>query len=100
MGFYIEVPNPRDKAQQLKQLYGAQVILEPKYVNEVANGNGKVVVCVVENGPFDAAAIIYNQKELLAFAPTMNDRRKRTYLLLDKNKAIELCPRVAKYLEY
>lgn len=53
-------------------------------------------MCVVDNGPFEAAAIGYDEKELDRFKRP-DDRPKR-WLILTKAKAIELCPEVKEKL--
>lgn len=79
MGYYIDkVPSglPLDalgKARALKQIPGAREIGQPIVWQEN-------LVCVIDNGNFEAAGYIYNQAELEGFLPTPNDRRKRWWL--------------------
>lgn len=40
------------------------------------------LVCVVENGVFDAAGWAFNASEIKAFLPTYRDRRPRRWLLV------------------
>jgi len=94
MGYYIETPLPTWKAQQLQDLYGA----EPYTGTFEDIPEGKVAVCVVQNGLFDAAGILYDEGEFDAFAEP-DDPRSKTLLQLDKAKAIELCPHVASRLD-
>lgn len=93
MGYYIEVPNNRNKAEQMRTLHNAQVILQPKMLTEIPKD--KALICVVENGTFDAAAIVFNQHELDDFIYDGTTRRK-TWMLIDKQRAFRLCPRVEK----
>lgn len=93
MGYYIETPLPIAKALQLKELYGAE-----SYSGTFEDiPEGKVVVAVIQNGPFDAAGICYDADEFEAFSEA-DDPRPKDLLLLDKDKAIELCPKVAEKL--
>ena len=86
MGYYMEVPKPTNKAEQLIKLYGAKSIeVPPKSLTEVPEG--KALVVVVENGYFDAAAYAWCQSELDAFLPY--DGHRRTWLLIDKDKVIK-----------
>lgn len=95
MGVYIEVPFATEKAMQLKRDYGAQVILRPKLLTEVPKG--KTLICVVENGMFDAAGIIFSQSELEAFSETRTGR-PRTWLLMDTEEVVKLKPHLAAEL--
>lgn len=87
MGRYIQGPI-LGKADMLVKKHGAQVIDESEAVQVFRDGKG--VVCVVNNGPFDAAAYGYSESEVAAFFSTAHDRRPRTWLVLDKATAEEL----------
>jgi hypothetical protein len=65
MGYYIEVPKNLNKAQQIQELYGALEIPRPKNLSYLPAD--KAIICVVQNGMFDAAAYCYNDGELEAF---------------------------------
>ena len=43
--------------------------------------NGVYPVCLVDNGPFTAAAIAYNEEELYVFKNDTTGRRMRWYLV-------------------
>lgn len=92
MGYYIETLAPRFKANQLMELHGAK--LEPGPFFDPSRV--KIPICVVQNGPFDAAAVGFSQDEVDAFCG--QDGRPRTWLSLSKEKVIELCPTVADEL--
>ena len=85
MGKYVNVNlkgNPlmaRGKATQLVQS-GAERIEEPSKFDQHP---GKAVLCVVENGPFDAAAFAYNQSELEEFKRP--DGRAKSWLTVDES---------------
>lgn len=97
MGFYIEVPENRNKAEQLKKLYHAQMVLRPASVAEIPKD--KILVCVVQNGPFDAIGIVFDQRELEDFSETRTGR-PRTWMLLDRELVLKLKPTVADVLTY
>jgi hypothetical protein len=84
MGYYIEVPNNLNKAQQLINLYGAKRIPRPNKIPEYT-----AIICVVENGFFCAAVYCYSNKELQEFADPSDSRRK-TWLEMDKDLAEKL----------
>jgi len=51
---------------------------------------------VIQNGPFDAAVICYNDAEYRDFK--REDGRPKRWLIFPRAKVIELCPKVAKDL--
>ncbi len=85
MGYYIEVPENKGKAQQLVDIHGATILKEkPAFFAH----SDKAIICVVDNGLFEAAGYAYDEKELNEFA--YHDGRPRTWLVMDKNLACEL----------
>lgn len=96
MGFYIEVPEAHNKAGQLIRLHGAEDVgLPPRRLADVPKG--KTLVCVVRNGLFDAAGIVYSEAELEAFKETRTGR-PRTWLTMDTEALCQLKPAIAEYL--
>ncbi len=88
MGFYIEVPGNKSKSTQLAELYGAGIMeAPPETFTDVPDG--LALICVVDNGPFEAAALCYSALEFAAFN-SPNETRPRTWLLMDQAKAHEL----------
>lgn len=87
MGYYIETPSGRDKAGQLRRLAGA-VDVDPDKV-AWPPPEGKALVCVVDNGWMEAAAVAYDEAEYNVFnAP--DDTRPRTWLYMDADSAANL----------
>jgi hypothetical protein len=86
MGKYIQGP-AKGKVKMLMDKYAATMI--PQSSAEMAFNMGKGVVCVVDNGPFEAAAYGYSLREIEAFSDP-RDLRYKTWLMLDKTKAEEL----------
>ena len=87
MGFYIEVPNKKGKAQQLADLYGAEILStcpEEYWMHD----SRQALICVVDNGPFEAAGLCYDDQEFQDFKHP--DDRPKTWLLMDRAKAWEL----------
>lgn len=96
VGFYIEVPESTNKASQLIRLHGAENAgLPPRRLADVPKG--KTLVCVVRNGLFDAAGIVYSEAELEAFKET-RPGRPRTWLLMETEKLCQLKPEIAEHL--
>jgi len=87
MGYYIQVPNHKGKAQQLVNLHGGQIIPKPNFFSDIPENRALIVV--VDNGLFEAAAYAYSEGEFAEFTdPT--DGRPKKYVLLDKGLAREL----------
>lgn len=87
MGYYIQTPENHGKADYLVREHGAEVVDDvPAWSDDYA------IVCVVDNGAFEAAGYAFSPRELMAFAA--QDRggyqRPRTWLKMDKAKAQEL----------
>jgi hypothetical protein len=94
MGFYIEVPMQQvgdhfNKADQLEAFYGAKRL--PGAPDQLPDEG--VLICVVQNRLFEAAGICYDNYELQVFADPTDDRPK-VWLVMERSKVVELCPRV------
>lgn len=87
MGCYIEVPSPKDKAQQLVDLHGAAILTKQPRFEEIPTG--KALICVVLNAAFEAAALVYDRDEFIDFT-LPEDPRPRTWLLMEQSVAHEL----------
>ncbi len=95
MGYYIECQRNTGKAKQIfDSLPDAKIETGP-FFDETGK---RVGVCVVENGPFDAAAIAFSKREMEAFSGTARDFRRRTWLSLPRETVIQVCPAVEKHL--
>lgn len=85
MGYYInELPNgqklpSKGKVNKLLTIEGAELIDEPEEWEED-------IVCVVDNGPFEAAAYAYNENELRVFS--YPDGRPKKWLKVPNAKQI------------
>lgn len=96
MGYYIETPSNHGKADWLIKEHGAVEVLFPVPFWST-NDRDEVTVCVVDNGPFEAAAIACDEKELERFKREPDPRPKR-WLILPRAKVLELCPKVKEVL--
>ncbi len=66
MGYYIEVPENKGKAEQLVALHGATILKQrPATFEDIPEG--QALICIMDNGPFEAAALCYSSEELDAF---------------------------------
>jgi len=92
MGYYIESPSGlnQGKAKELINVYNCEQVDRLKAFEIIENkDSNKAVICVVENAFFDAAAYCYDEREFLDFANPL-DKRRKTWLLMDKNLAESL----------
>ena len=88
MGYYIETPVHLGKAKYLVDHHNAELVLSPE---DFKFDGDEALVCVVENGPFDAAGVAYDAAERDSFNnPT--DPRAKTWLKITKKLALELQP--------
>lgn len=86
MGYYIEVPSNKGKAQQIVELYGGRIAFNPPLFEDISPD--EAIICVVDNGLFEAAAYCYNQEELNEFS--FNDGRPRMWVIMNLQKARKL----------
>ena len=85
MGFYIEGPL-KDKEVFMHHEYGAESCVCPKSYSDIPKG--KALICIIDNGPFEAAGFCFDEEEFEEFiAP---DPRPRSYVLINRTKAEEL----------
>jgi hypothetical protein len=88
MGYYIEVEQNKNKAEQIVKLFGGEIVHKPNFDNIPAD---KALIVVVNNGPFEAAALAYSRAEFEEFTlPEEIDPRPRKFVLMDKTLAHKL----------
>ena len=78
MGYYLpnNVPFSTFNATEIKQ---------PESISELTDD--KALICVVNNGPFKANALIYSDNELKAFSPSVHDTRPKNWYTMNKKSA-------------
>lgn len=86
MGFYIECISEKCKSQYLVSEYSAKIIPKPKKFLDIDADKG--LICVIDNGEWEAAGFCYSEKEFKRFSS--DDGRKKTWLIMDKNVANKL----------
>ena len=69
MGYYIQTPENLFKADQLEILHGAKRFTFGQSMVESFNNlpEDKALICVVNNGPFEAAGLCFSEDEFKAF---------------------------------
>lgn len=87
MGFYIQVPENKDKAKQIEVEYNGTIIPPPSSFSEIPLD--KALIVVVDNEFFEAAGYAYNEQEFLEFTDP-NDPRPKQFVLIDRLKAEQL----------
>lgn len=104
MGYYIEVPERKGKAQQIVELHGGRILQSAPAFEGAAPD--EAIICVVDNGTFEAAAFCYDEREFNVFrepdtlrnpSPPLGVRdmnpiaqRPRTWLLMNRAEACKL----------
>jgi|688.fasta_scaffold61293_7 hypothetical protein len=86
MGFYIQCQNNKNKADEIISTFDARRV--SKEMAEAFAESEKAVICVVDNGLFEAAAYCYNMSEFKAFNRE-SDNRPKVWLIVDNKDSIE-----------
>lgn len=95
MGQYLQVEHNNEKAAQLINHHGAEIVYgDPlEAFDNLPADRG--LVCVVENGIFDAAGWAFNRQEAEAFKrPDMGRQRRRTWLTMNLDTIKSLLDKV------
>lgn len=85
MGYYIETEGVKGKAEYLADRHEAEILPQAPDTFEDVPEN-KALICVVDNGPFEAAALCYSIEEFAEFNEA-GDPRPKIWLLMDKTIA-------------
>lgn len=95
MGLYIETPLPTMKAMHLEIHHKGVRINRPKTLKEIPKGH--ILVCVVDNLSYEAAALVYDERLLKSYGDP-SDYRRKTWLVIPTKEAMKLNPRLEAYL--
>lgn len=87
MGYYVQTGTTHRKAERIAHEHGGHIVRKPRQFSDIPED--KALICVVDNGPFEAAALAYDEREFDAFTEPDDDRPKQ-FVLLDKNVAYGL----------
>lgn len=90
MGYYIETPSSKHKVEYLCINHHA-LLIDSHTAGDIARQpDGDIAaICVVDNGPFEAAAILVDYREFKAF-DNPHDGRPKTWLALNKSTVFQL----------
>ena len=81
MGYYIETAGQlKNKAQYIVDKYDA-IILDGVPPKSMVNDLTTVLICVVDNGPFEAAGVCYDIGEYEVFTQPADGRPKQWLLI-------------------
>lgn len=90
MGYYIQAPTNHGKADYLVKTHNARIV--GYNGNAPAWDENEAIICVVDNGGFEAAGYAFSPRELAKFA--LPDRgsyqRPRIWLKMNKELAQKL----------
>lgn len=84
---YLQTAQPLDKAGQLLRNFDAVEVASDELSPPTTVPN-VVLVCVVQNGPFDAAAVVEDERDLIDFSA--EDGRTKRWLLVNRAVANDL----------
>jgi len=87
MGYYIEVPSSKNKTEQLIKLHDAKEVKCPELFSDVPND--KALICVIDNGLFEAAGYCYSPNEFREFKFDRSSQ-PRKWIIMDKDLAEKL----------
>lgn len=88
MGYYIETPMNLNKAAQM-EVVGAVAIDKPNSLADIPEDH--TLLCVVQNGLFDAVGICFDDQEFEDFGEPF-DPRPKTWMTINSAAARDLCP--------
>jgi len=93
MGFYLERRDgaAQCKAQGLIDDFGAELINKTE-AGDLIKSNSKdfAVICVIDNGNFEAAAYVFNQAEYEVFTDP-DDTRLKKWLKMERSLCRKIC---------
>lgn len=93
MGVYINPPDQSKEQWLLANAVETPGRRQPKSLGDVPPGHA--LVCLVDNGPFTAAAVIYDEGELAAFSDP-DDWRPKSWFVVPVRPLCDVAP-VKKY---
>jgi len=87
MGYYIQVPEHLDKAEQIEAIYDGMIIPQPTSFDKIPKDMALIVV--VRNQDFEAAGFAYDEEEFVVFTDPRDSRPKK-FVLMNRVMASEL----------
>lgn len=99
MGLYLEVEGPKHAKMKFLE-DNAEFV---GYANEPMVryddvSSDKKIICLVDNGPFYAAAVAYDANEMSHFMQP-GDTRKKYWFVIENDKIKDKCPMWDTYID-
>jgi hypothetical protein len=96
MGVYV---NPQDMSKEDWLALHGQILLDPPKWEDIEDiEEGKLPVCLVDNGPFKAAGVAFAKRELDEFTRP-DDPRPKTWFMVSIKDLGEVSP-IAEVLQF
>lgn len=92
MGRYIQTDAAKNKAEIICEQFNGELVSVERAEQLMSDLESVAVVCVVDNGPFEAAAYCYSLDEFHAFSRPEDNRPKKWIAILDVEKVREAAP--------
>lgn len=92
MGWYIETNTAKNKAGWIVNNMHGKVQTNPHYTD-----GDYFTVCVVDNGPFEAAGVCFSELEFQAFSD-IDDLRPKVYLTVPREEVYKKVPYLKDYM--
>jgi len=86
MGYYIQGPL-HGKAEILVDKHGGEIVDIPASFEDIPED--KALICVMDNGAFEAAGLVYSTGEFEEFTLS-SDFRPKKFVLMDKETAWQM----------
>jgi len=87
MGYYIETKTNFGKADIIRNENNGISIPRPKSFADIPLDKG--LICIIDNGMFEAAAFCYSEQEFEAFNDP-EDTRHKSWVIIPRDKAEKL----------
>lgn len=91
MGIYLQCPEAKGKVDFLIREHKAQELVGATPLTLPEKDSGMEVVCVIDNGLFEAAGFAYSSRELQEFVFDGTSRPRR-FLLVPSEECLKLNP--------
>lgn len=104
MGYYVNAIGMGGKGKVEFMQLGMGAIVVPKPTRfpglqfNGLNGEPSTLVCVIDNGPFEAAAVIYSESELSYFSDP-SESRPMTWLAVPVQQIRQFCPDLKSFYD-
>ena len=85
MGYYIQTKGTHGKAEEIAREHGGEIVDQLDAAMAMMD-KSKAVICVVDNGPFEAAAFAFDDSEFKEFTRP-EDPRSQKFVIIGREIA-------------